>query len=209
MAQNTNKTTKLLIIVLAVVIIAGIIILLFVYGVFDKKNSSDIQNNDTAITKEASGETLINEDQDQPVDVTLSAQEEYEIMLQDENFISVFNNFGYDSSIVKDARYVEQDGSMFYILLEAEDSFNEIDSFYKTKKVQSTWKRAEIFETGSKNLEESFLSNESLQDESEEYYKYSKYSYSSEDKDQVLNVLIKSFEENTSQILIIYWQLSK
>ena len=63
----------------------------------------------------------------------LSQEEEYKKLIEDKDFVSVFNNFEYPNSEIKDARLVEEDGSMFYIVLQTGDSFNKVDNFYKLK----------------------------------------------------------------------------
>ncbi|MHB1348027.1 MAG: hypothetical protein ACYCXK_11115, partial [Candidatus Humimicrobiaceae bacterium] len=141
--------------------------------------------------------------------VRLSQEEEYDRLAQDKNFVSVFNNFSYPDSVIKDAKLVEEDGSMFYIVLETKDNFDKVDNFYKSKKIQSIWSRSEIFEEASQQIEESFLSSDTNDSQTTmEESKYFKYSFSSENKDQLLNILARSYSQEVTQVMIIYWKLS-
>jgi len=81
------------------------------------------------------------------------------------------------------------------------EDFKNVESYYKNKRVQSIWRRSAIFEESSEKVEEEFLESES------ENIPISKFTYSSEEKDKVVNVLIKGLEENRTQIMIIYWNL--
>ncbi|HEY5501272.1 MAG TPA: hypothetical protein VIK09_04755 [Candidatus Humimicrobiaceae bacterium] len=141
--------------------------------------------------------------------IKLTQEEEYRQLAEDKNFVSIFNNFEYPGADVKDAKLVEKDGSMFYIVLETKDSFSKVDNFYKSKKIQSIWSRSEIFETTSRELEESFLNSDiDASQTTQEKSEYSKYSFISENKDQLLNVLARSYSQELTQVMIIYWKLS-
>jgi len=96
---------------------------------------------------------------------------------------------------------VKDDENLFYILLEVMEDSKKVEEYYKNKKVQSIWRRSAIFEESSEKVEEEFLESES------ESIPISKFTYSSKEKDKVVNVLIKGLEENRTQIMIIYWNL--
>ena len=206
MANQITKTTKVLLIVLGIIIVAGIIIIIIIPRIGNKNTitQASINDNMSTIQIEQSSSSIKTEST-----IKLSQEEEYKKLVEDKNFVSIFNNFEYPDSDVKDAGLIEEDGSMFYIVLESKDNFDKVDDFYKSKKVQSVWSRSEIFETGSRQLEESFLNSEnSATDQSQDNNKFSKYSYISENKDKFLNVLLRSYSPDSTQIMIIYWQLS-
>ncbi|MCL5771369.1 MAG: hypothetical protein M1479_03730 [Actinobacteria bacterium] len=209
MASQFTKTTKILLVILGIIIISGIIIILIIPRLTSRSsNTQSIANNNIAAikTEQNSQDTNLT---DTSIANKLSQEEEYRKLVEDKDFVSVFNNFEYPDSEIKDARLVEEDGSMFYIVLQTKDSFNNVDNFYKLKKVQSIWSRSDIFETNSNELEQSFLNTTDDSSQlTQENNKYSKYSYFSENKDKLLNVLIKSYSSDATQVMIIYWELS-
>lgn len=209
MASQFTKTTKILLVILGIIIISGIIIILIIPRLtIRSSNTQSIANNNIAAikTEQNSQDTNLT---DTSIANKLSQEEEYRKLVEDKDFVSVFNNFEYPDSEIKDARLVEEDGSMFYIVLQTGDSFNNVDNFYKLKKVQSIWSRSDIFETNSNELEQSFLNTTDDSSQlTQENNKYSKYSYFSENKDKLLNVLIKSYSSDATQVMIIYWELS-
>lgn len=130
------------------------------------------------------------------------SEEEFNKLLENEDFIDVLGSFGcYPGSEIKEAKQVEDDENLFYILLEVMEDFKNVESYYKNKKVQSIWRRSAIFEESPEKVEEEFLESGS------ENIPISKFTYSSEEKDKVVNALIKGLEENRTQIMIIYWNL--
>ena len=209
MASHFTKTTKILLVILGIIIILAVIIILIMPRLTSRSsNTQSIANNNitTIKTEQNSQNTNLI---DTSIANKLSQEEEYKKLIEDKDFVSVFNNFEYPNSEIKDARLVEEDGSMFYIVLQTGDSFNKVDNFYKLKKVQSIWSRSDIFETNSNELEQSFLNTTDDSSQlTQENNKYSKYSYFSENKDKLLNVLIKSYSSDTTQVMIIYWKLS-
>ncbi len=130
------------------------------------------------------------------------SDEELNDLLGNEGFLEVFNSFYYPDSEIKEASAVEGDENLVYILLETTEGSKEVEEYYKDKKVQSIWSRAEIFEESSEEVEEEFLNSEN------ENIPTFKFTYSSNEKDKVVNVLIKGLEENRTQIMIIYWNLA-
>jgi hypothetical protein len=129
------------------------------------------------------------------------SEENLNDLLEDEGFIDVFNSFYFPDSIIKEANTVESDENLAYILSEVSENFQEVEQYYKDKKVQSIWSRGLIFEESSGEIEEEFLTSE------DEDIPTSKFTYYSNEKDKVVNVLIKGLEESRTQIMIIYWTL--
>ena len=151
-------------------------------------------------------ESKITQGTETPEDVSSGSEdileEEYNKLLENEDFVDVLGSFcSYPDSVVKEAKQVEDDENLFYILLEVTENSEKVEKYYKDKKVQSIWSRSAIFEESSKEVEEEFLESES------ENIPISKFTYSNEEKDKVVNVLIKGLEENRTQIMIIYWNL--
>jgi len=132
---------------------------------------------------------------------SVSPDEEIDILLENEDFLDVLGTFDYEGSTVKDAKQVEGDENLLFILLESEDNFGNVEEYYKDIKVKSVWIRSEIFEKSSEEVEEEFLDSDS------ESIQVSKFTYSNLEKDKVVNVLIKGLEESRTQIMIIYWNL--
>ena len=201
MASKITKSTKILLIVLVIVIIVGVFVI-FIIPRLGNNNAS------TQATVASNVETVPTSEQTSST-VKLNQEEEFNQLALDKNFVSVFNNFEYPGSSIKEAKLVERDGSMFYIVLETTDDFDKVDNFYKSKKIQSIWSRSEIFETTIYVLEDSFLNSDASDSQStQENSDYFKYSYSSENKDQLLNILARSYSQDLTQVMIIYWKLS-
>lgn len=129
------------------------------------------------------------------------SEEKLTDLLKDEGFIDVFSSFYYPDSLIEEADIVESDENLAYILSEVPENFKKVEQYYKNKKVQSIWSRGLIFEESSVEIEEEFLTSEN-----EEIPTF-KFTYYSNEKDKVVNVLIKGLEENRTQIMIIYWTL--
>lgn len=128
-------------------------------------------------------------------------EEDFGSLLETEGFLEVLNSFYYPDSDIMEVKQVEDDDNLFYILLETTDNSEEAEEYYKGKKIQSIWSRAVIYEESSDDIEEKFL-----EEENENIPVY-KFTYNSNDKDKVVNVLIKGLEENRTRIMIIYWNL--
>jgi hypothetical protein len=132
---------------------------------------------------------------------TGGTEEEIDLLLENEDFLDVLGSFDYKDSTIKDAKQVENDENLFFILLESEDSFENVEEYYKDIKVKSVWIKSEIFEKSSEEVEEEFL------DSDNEDVQVSKFTYSNLEKDKVVKVLIKGLEEDRTQIMIVYWDL--
>jgi hypothetical protein len=201
MAVQLTKTTKLLVAVLGVIIITGVLVLVITgTGIASKKSPAG----SITITSAKLGESSRTSST-----IKLTQEEEFSQLAQDKNFVSIFNDFEYSGAVIKEAKLIEKDGSMFYIVLETKDSFDKVDNFYKLKKIQSIWSRSEIFEATSQELEDLFLNEDADSSQSTQgRSQYFKYSFISESKDQLLNVLARSYSQELTQIMIIYWKLS-
>lgn len=66
---------------------------------------------------------------------------------------------------------------------------------------------AQTTSAGSITITSSKTENASSQT-TQEKSEYSKYSFISENKDQLLNVLARSYSQELTQVMIIYWKLS-
>lgn len=206
MASQITKTTKVLLAVLAIIIIAGVAVIFIIPRIGNNSSSSQTTAVDNVTTKSTENESISAQTGST---IKLTQEEEYRQLVENKNFVSIFNNFEYPGSDIKDAQLVEKDGSMFYIVLETKDNFDKVDNFYKSKKIQSIWSRSEIFEATSQKLEESFLNSDTnVSQSTQEKSKYFKYSFISENKDQLLNVLARSYSQELTQVMIIYWKLS-
>ena len=204
MAAKFTKTTKLLLAVLGVIIILGVVVIVIIPRIGKPPSQAAL----ASISSETSSKTENTSPQTTST-IKLTQEEEYRQLAEDKNFVSIFNNFGYPGAEIKEAKLVEKDGSMFYIVLETKESFNTVDNFYKSKNIQSIWSRSEIFETTSRELEESFLNSDmDASQTTQEKSEYSKYSFISENKDQLLNVLTRTYSQELIQVMIIYWKLS-
>ncbi|OFW62687.1 MAG: hypothetical protein A2Z35_01295 [Actinobacteria bacterium RBG_19FT_COMBO_36_27] len=126
---------------------------------------------------------------------------DFDSLLETEGFLEVFNSFYYPDSDIKIVEQIEGNDNLFYILLETTENSREVEEYYRMKKIQSIWSIAVIYEESSGNIEESFLEEEN------ENIPIYKFTYNSDDKDKVVNVLIKGLEESRTQIIIIYWNL--
>ncbi len=130
------------------------------------------------------------------------SEENFNQLLESEGFLEVFNSFYYEGSEIKEVKKVEGSDELLYILLETPECSETVEEFYKSKKIQSIWSRSVIFEESKESVEEEFLGEE----ENENIPVY-KFTYYSNDKDKVVNVLIKGLEENRSRIMILYLEL--
>ena len=133
---------------------------------------------------------------------TEAAGDELEQLLRNENFLKTFNSFYYPDSKVRQARQIENNENLFYILMETDEDFKAIENFYKNKKAQSIWNRSVIFETSDRDIEDDFLSSDDGSN-----IKSSKFTYYNQEKDKVVNVMIKNLEEGRTEIMVICREL--
>lgn len=197
------KTTKILLVILIIIIVAGVLIVILINRPFGAAAGTAADT--TVIINKSTGE----ETAEITGEETLSRQEQYESLLENKDFIEVYNNFRYLQSEITDAGLVEDNGTLFYMVFGSADSFDKIDQFYKNKKVQSVWSRTEIFEAVDEKLEEGFIEDEEevSGENGNDDFRFSKYSFISQDKDRYLNVLVKSMSDKSTQIMLISWNL--
>ena len=144
----------------------------------------------------------VTEDEDiEASESTDFSDDESASLLEDEDFLKTFNSFCYPNSKVKEAKQIDSSENSFFILLEASEDFENIEDFYKSKKVQFVWSRSAIFERSAEGIEDDFLNSEDTGNAT------SKFTYYSQEKDKVVNVLIKKLSEDRTEIMIIYWEL--
>ena len=127
-------------------------------------------------------------------------EEEFVALIENEDFLETFNTFYYPDSRVKDARTVDSDQSMLYVILETVDEFDEVEDYYKNKKVQSIWSRDFLYQKSMAKVEEEFI-------EGDEEVPISKFTFSSKDRDRVVDILVKDLDTGRTQIMITCWNL--
>jgi len=127
-------------------------------------------------------------------------EEEFVALIENEDFLETFNTFYYPDSIVKDARSVDSGQSMLYVILETLEGFDEVEDYYKNKKVQSIWSRDFIYQKSMAKLQEDFI-------EGDEDVPISKFTFSSKDRDRVVDILVKDLDTGRTQIMITCWNL--
>ena len=127
-------------------------------------------------------------------------EEEFVALIENEDFLETFNTFYYPDSIVKDARSIDSDQSMLYVILEAVEEFDEVEDYYKNKKVQSIWSRDFIYQKSMAEIQEDFI-------EGDEDVPISKFTFSSKDRDRVVDILVKDLDTGRTQIMITCWNL--
>ncbi len=128
------------------------------------------------------------------------SDEDFIALIDNEDFLDTFNTFYYPDSIVRDARSVESDQSMLYVILETVEEFGEVEDYYKNKKIQSIWSRDFIYQKSMAEIEEDFI------DEDEDV-PVSKFTFSSKDRDRVVDILVKDLDTGRTQIMITCWKL--
>jgi len=129
------------------------------------------------------------------------AEDEFDTLLESEDFMEMFNSFYYPDSEVIEAKFIEENKEMIFLLLEVEDDFFIVEDFYKSKKVQSIWSRDLFFEKSSEVEDDEEPGSET------ENILVSKFTYSSKEKDKIVDVLVKNLDANRTQIMITYWSL--
>ena len=127
-------------------------------------------------------------------------EEEFVALIDNEDFLETFDTFYYPDSVVKDARSLDSDQSMLYVILEAVEGFDEVEEYYKNKKVQSIWSRDFIYQKSMAKVEEDFI-------EEDKDVPISKFTFSSKDRDKVVDILLKDLDTGRTQIMITCWNL--
>ena len=128
-------------------------------------------------------------------------EEEFEQLLNNSDFLETFDTFYYPGSRVQEAMAVQNEQEMIYVILETTERFDLVEEYYKNKKVQSVWNRDLIYQKSMAGEEEDLIETE------EEDVNISKFTYSSKDRDKIVDILLKSLAADRTQIMITYWDL--
>ncbi len=128
-------------------------------------------------------------------------EEELEQLLNNPDFLETFNTFYYPDSRVQEAMAIQDNQEMIYVILETTEGFDIVEEYYKNKNVQSIWNRDFIYQKSMAAVEEDFIEAE------EEDINVSKFTYSSKDRDKIVDILLKELDGDRTQIMITYWDL--
>ena len=128
-------------------------------------------------------------------------EEEFEGLLENEDFLETFDTFYYPGSRVVEARAIMDEQEMIYVILETNEPFSIVEEYYRGKKVQSIWNRDFIYQKSMTELEEEFI------EEEKEEILISKFTFSSKDRDSMVDVLVKELAPDRTQVMITYWDL--
>lgn len=129
-------------------------------------------------------------------------EEEFEELLDNKDFLETFDTFYYPDSRVEEARAISGEQDMVYVILETDEAFDNVEDYYRNKKVQSIWNRDFIYQKSMAELEE-----EEFIEEEDEDILISKFTFSSKDRDRVVDVLVKELSPDRTQIMVTYWDL--
>ena len=130
------------------------------------------------------------------------SEEEFEELLENKDFLETFDTFYYPDSRVEEARAISGEQDMVYVILETDEAFDIVEDYYRNKKVQSIWNRDFIYQKSMAELEE-----EEFIEEEDEDILISKFTFSSKDRDRVVDVLVKELSPERTQIMVTYWDL--
>jgi hypothetical protein len=128
-------------------------------------------------------------------------EEEFEELLENKDFLETFDTFYYPDSRVIEAKAISGEQDMVYVILETDEAFDIVEDYYRNKKVQSIWNRDFIYQKSMAELEEEFI------EEEDEDILISKFTFSSKDRDRVVDVLVKDLSPERTQIMVTYWDL--
>ncbi len=196
------KTKKIGMIVLLICFLTVSLVMVSCFGAGGNSEGEDSQlaESQMAGSHDTVDQTGENNGQDGG-DFEELSEEELNQLLENEGFMEVFNSFCYPGSEIEEVKQIEDDENLLYILLGSTENSEEVRDYYKDKKVQSIWSRSVIYEESIGSIEEEFI-----EDEDKDIPVY-KFTYNSNDKDKVVNVLIKGLEEDRTWIMILYWNL--
>lgn len=127
--------------------------------------------------------------------------EELEQLLNNADFLETFDTFYYPGSRVQETMALEDTQGMIYVILETTEGFDIVEEYYKNKKVQSIWNRDFIYQKSMAVVEEDFIGSE------EEDIDILKFTYSSKDRDKIVDILLKELDGDRTQIMITCWNL--
>ncbi|MCD4669932.1 MAG: hypothetical protein K8S14_05755 [Actinomycetia bacterium] len=128
-------------------------------------------------------------------------EEEFEQLLSNTDFLETFDTFYYPGSSVQEAIAVQDELEMIYVILETAEGFDSVEEYYKNKKVQSIWNRDFIYQKSTAETEEDIAGAE------EEDVSISKFTYSSKDRDKIVDILLKELAADRTQIMVTFWDL--
>ena len=128
-------------------------------------------------------------------------QEEFEELLRNKDFLETFDTFYYPDSRVEEARALIEEQEIIYVILETDEAFAVVEEYYRNKKVQSIWNRDFIYQKSMAKLEEEFAGGQ------DDDILITKYTFSSKDRDRVVDVLVKELSPDRTQIMVTYWDL--
>jgi len=128
-------------------------------------------------------------------------EEEFEELLENRDFLETFDTFYYPDSTVKDTRAISDGQDMIYVVLETDEAYDAVEEHYKSKKVQSIWNRNFIYKksTATSGSESDDGETASIQ--------LSRFTFSSNDMDKVVDIVIKELSASRTQIMITFWNL--
>jgi len=129
-------------------------------------------------------------------------EEEFGELLKNDDFLETFDTFYYPDSRVEEARAISDEIDMVYVILETDEAFGIVEDYYRNKKVQSIWNRDFIYQKSMAELEE----EEFIEEEAEDIL-ISKFTFSSKDRDRVVDVLVKELSADRTQVMVTYWDL--
>ena len=129
-------------------------------------------------------------------------EEEFEELLENDDFLETFDTFYYPDSRVEEARAISDEMDMIYVILETDEAFDIVEDYYRNKKVQSIWNRDFIYQKSMAELEE-----EEFIEEEDADILISKFTFSSKDRDRVVDVLVKELSPDRTQVMVTYWDL--
>ncbi|MCG9479350.1 MAG: hypothetical protein K9H14_03975 [Actinomycetia bacterium] len=183
-----KKTTKKLPVIIGTVISVAFIVLLII---FIPQILGNLNN------QGATSQIIVPEKQEKEEE---DDNQLYDQLEGNQDLIDTFSCFYYPDSEIKAFEVIEQDEDLLYLQLETDEDFGTVQDFYKSKKVQSVWSQSDIFESSTLSLEQQFLDGEASS-------LSAKFTYNSNQRDRVVNILINSMAENKTDIMIIYWNL--
>lgn len=128
-------------------------------------------------------------------------EEEFESLLENEDFLETFDTFYYPDSSISEVKAVMEEQDIVYVVLETDGTFDAVEDYYRNKKVQSIWSRDFIYQKSMAEVEEEFIEREAGD------IPISKFTFSSKDRDRVVDVLVKELAADRTQIMITYWNL--
>jgi len=113
---------------------------------------------------------------------------EINMLLEDEDFVQVFNNFYYPDSEIVEASLVDENQNLFFVRFESNDDYEKIEDYYNNKNVQSIWQKSDIYEKDREN-------------------NTSKFTFYGLEENKIVNLLISDRGQQSVSITVIYWEL--